>query len=83
MFTSAADDVCGQSAAGGDENKPFEALLIEPDAVDAEDVARWKREGFSSLVIVLDERFDVGVYQMAVDAIEAGSLDIYYWIEVG
>lgn len=83
LITSAADDVRGQTAAGADESKPLEALLIEPDAVDAEDVARWEREGFSSLVMVLDERFDAGVYQRAVDAIEAGSLDIFYWIEVG
>jgi hypothetical protein len=78
-----AENVCAQSDAKGDEKKSLEALLIEPDAVNAENIAAWKKEGFSSLVIVLDERFDAGVYQRAATAITAAPLDIYYWIEVG
>jgi len=83
VFQVGAENVCAQSDAKGDEKTPCEALIIQPDAVNAANVAVWTAEGVSSLVIVLDERFDAGVYQRAVDAAEARSLDIYYWIEVG
>ncbi|MBA3481238.1 MAG: hypothetical protein H0T51_05425 [Pirellulales bacterium] len=78
-----SDDVCAQPVAQSDDKKSLEALLIEPDAVNAGKIAVWKKEGFSSLVLVLDERFDAGVYQKAAEAIATNPLDIYYWIEVG
>ena len=83
LFQFGADDVCAQSDAKRDTKNVLEALLIEADAVNTEKVAVWKKEGFTSLVIVLDERFDAGVYQRAAEAIATNALDVYYWIEVG
>jgi hypothetical protein len=65
------------------DNSPMEAVICEPNLVDNEHVAAWKSEGFSTVVLVLDERFEAAAYQKAASTIAAASLDLYYWIEVG
>ncbi len=78
-----AHDGHAQSAANGGAKRPLEALLIEPDTVNAEKAVAWKEDGFTSLVIVLDERFDPHVYKAAAEVAAENSLECYYWIEVG
>jgi hypothetical protein len=59
---------------------PTQAVLVEPDRINAASVAQWRRDGFTSIVALLDERHDRAVYEAA--ARTAGP-DLYYWIEVG
>lgn len=65
------------------KNPVFQAVIAEPDAATARQVAEWKNEGFHGVVLVLDERFDPNIYRNAAKAIAANSLDVYYWIEIG
>jgi hypothetical protein len=68
-----------------DENKATttEALLVQPDRVNEQNLAAWRKDGFSAIALILDERFEASLYVKAADAMRANSLDLYYWIEVG
>jgi hypothetical protein len=66
-----------------DKHPTVEAILIQPDRVNDENLAAWRKEGFSAIGLVLDERFEASVYVKAVAAIASNSLELYYWIEVG
>jgi hypothetical protein len=66
-----------------EHNRPMEAIICEPNLVDSQHIAAWKSEGYETVILVLDERFEAAVYRKAVSAIAAASLDLYYWIEVG
>jgi hypothetical protein len=66
-----------------DFEKPSEAVLISPDDVSPDALSDWKREGFTSIVLLLDERFGREEYARAVQMIATESFDVYYWIEVG
>ena len=70
------------SAAGADE-KPLEAVLVEPAAALGEKVAAWKKEGFRAVVVLLEEQHDEALLRKVAQAIAAHSLDLYFWIEVG
>ena len=59
-----------------------ECVLVEPDAISASSVAGWKKEGFSAVAVMLEERFNAKVYESAATAMRGGTLDLYYWIEV-
>jgi len=62
---------------------PKEFVLVEADAVNAKTVAAWKKERFSGVAAVADERFDAKIYQSCAKAADDGGLELYYWIEVG
>ena len=79
----AAAVVPGNRSPANDGQTPRTALIVEPEAINTETVSRWKKEAAAFLVVVLDERFDASVYKRASQAAATGSLDIYYWIEVG
>lgn len=64
------------------EPKRQEIVLIEPAAVTKRSVARWRREGFSAVALVLDERFDKVAYEKSAATIHAARLGVFYWIEV-
>ncbi len=70
-------------ADSGTDRKPFEAVIVELKAVDDEKVAAWKKEGFRAIVVVVDDRHEAAVLKKAAKAVAAGSLDLYYWIEIG
>jgi hypothetical protein len=72
--------VAGGTASGG---APFEIVLVEPQAVQADAVARWKQEGFTGVAMVLKEEPNDEEYRRGASVIAAASVDIYYWIEVG
>jgi hypothetical protein len=71
-----------RGAAGADE-KQFEAVLVEPPAVIGEKVAAWKKEGFRTVVVILEEPHEEALLQKVAQSIAAHSLDLYFWIEVG
>jgi hypothetical protein len=72
-----------QSKGSTQDAKPILGLIIDPDAVAPSSVDKWKSEGFDTIVLVLDERFEAADYQRAARAVTAKGLDLYYWIEVG
>jgi hypothetical protein len=63
--------------------KPAEAVLVAPDAVSSDAAAAWKAEGFTAVVLLLDERYPADAYKTAAKTISDGSFDLYYWVEVG
>jgi hypothetical protein len=62
--------------------EPFDAVIVTPDDVDANQAAAWVGEGFEAVVLVLDERFEAATYARAAKEIAASSLHLYYWVEV-
>src|SRR5437867_1483328 len=62
---------------------PKEFVLVEPDTINAKTVAAWKKERFSGVAALADERFGAGIYQSCAKAADDGGLELYYWIEVG
>src|SRR5262245_55919723 len=72
--------VAGGTASSG---APFEVVLVQPQAVQADAVARWKQEGFTGGAMVLKEEPNDEEYRRGASVIAAASVDIYYWIEVG
>jgi hypothetical protein len=60
-----------------------EAVLVSLPAVTSENVAGWRKQGFTALAIVLDESAAAPALERASKAAAAQSLDLYYWIEVG
>ena len=69
--------------SGTDPRKPFEAVIVELKAVDDENVAAWKKEGFRAIVVVVDDRHEAADLKKSAKAVAANSLDLYYWIEIG
>ena len=61
----------------------LKAVLVQPKQISRENTARWKKEGFGALVVLLDEAYPAESYAAAVKASAEASLDLYYWIEVG
>ncbi|MCI0331716.1 MAG: hypothetical protein L0228_00645 [Planctomycetes bacterium] len=80
-FSAGWNKGCAQTpAVGGDQ---LVALMVEPTAPTKENLAAWKNEGFDAIVLILDERFEAGVYKESAKLIAASSIALYYWIEVG
>lgn len=62
--------------------KATEMVLSMPDIVTPERIERWRREGFTALVLLLDEDHSADAYRAAATAIALAKLDLYYWIEI-
>ena len=73
----------GTALGTAKDEKPFEGVIVDADAVTSEKVAGWKKEGFRTVVVVLDDRFQAATLVKAAKAVADHSLDLYYWIEVG
>jgi len=58
------------------------AVIVEPDAITAEQTAAWRRDGFQAAALVLDDRHEATAYRRAAQVLAAAGLDLYYWIEV-
>lgn len=58
------------------------ALLVPPGEITLDRARRWRGEGFSTVVALLDEQFAPEAYRRAATAAAAEHLDLYYWIEV-
>ncbi|MDP7020603.1 MAG: hypothetical protein QGG36_32685 [Pirellulaceae bacterium] len=61
----------------------FRAILVQPNQVTRENAARWKKEGFAALVVLLDEAYPAASYAASAKVSAESSFDLYYWIEVG
>ncbi len=93
LFVAALTAVCSADSAQPVEEKkpdrrvagqkPAEMVLVEPNQITPKAAADWQKEGFTSVVLVLDEKFDRENYLAAAKAVAAGSLALYYWIEIG
>ncbi len=59
-----------------------EMLLVGASDVTPEALVGWKADGFSSVVLPLDENQAAETLRLAVRAIAASQLELYYWIEV-
>lgn len=60
-----------------------QAVLVNPTDVTLESLEAWRREGFSTVVTVLDEQFPPEVYRTAGSLIERAGWPHYHWVEVG
>ncbi len=76
------DGTAAPAVVQGAASKGQEIVLVEPDAVTKRSVAQWRREGFSAVALVLDEKFGKAAYKKSAEAINAARLGVFYWIEV-
>jgi hypothetical protein len=70
-------------AAGTENDKRREAVLVTARAVSSDQVSRWKQEGVAAVVVMLDDAEQKPALQQAANAVRDQGLDLYYWIEVG
>ncbi|MEX2111862.1 MAG: DUF3179 domain-containing (seleno)protein [Pirellulales bacterium] len=61
--------------------KTLEMVLSTPAGVTSAVIDGWRREGFTGVVLLLDEGHAAATYEAAA-AIAAAKLDLYYWIEI-
>lgn len=77
-----------KAAAGGDARsrsraaRAREMVLAHCDEATPKSVERWRSEGFSAVVVPLDEDHTAEAFATAAAAIAAAGLDLYYWIEI-
>jgi hypothetical protein len=57
-------------------------LIVEPATVTSRHIADWKGNGLSAICLVLDESHAPESYATAARAAAAGSMPLYYWIEI-
>jgi hypothetical protein len=57
-------------------------IIVDPMAVTADQVMRWKASGLNAVAVVLDEHQPAEAYAAAAKAATTGPLDVYYWIEI-
>ncbi|HWB12967.1 MAG TPA: DUF3179 domain-containing (seleno)protein [Pirellulales bacterium] len=62
--------------------QPLSAVIVQPEAVTAPQIAVWRRDGYQAAAIVLDDRHEEAVYRRAAQTLADAGLDLYYWIEV-
>jgi hypothetical protein len=58
-------------------------VMVKPDAVTSQAVTGWKKEKFSSVVLLVDDATSNVEYQRAAMKLHEGSMPIYCFIEVG
>jgi len=61
---------------------PAEIVLVASDAVTPAAVSQWKKERFSGVAVVLNERTTKTACRNVAQRISEGGLEIYWWIEV-
>jgi hypothetical protein len=59
-----------------------EWLLVTPQQVQRDALSAWKSEGFSGVVLLLDET-NVTAVRAATASLDDASMPFHYWIEVG
>ena len=83
IFAAAAGQFYAEPSASAQTKAPFEAVIVEPSAVTEKNISTWKSDGFSAIILKLDEKFEAHAYQNAAKQIARQSLPVYYWINVG
>ena len=64
------------------EKKAAEMVFVMPDIVTPELIERWRREGFTAVVVLLDEDHSTDAYRAAATAASSAKMDLYYWVEI-
>lgn len=62
---------------------PVQIVLVEPAIVTAGEIAKWKKEGFTGVAVVLDDGVAEADYHAVGQRVSEGGLDLYWWVEVG
>lgn len=62
--------------------KSMEMVFVVPDAVTPEQIENWRVEGFTSIVVLLDEDYSADAYRAAATAASSVKMDLYYWVEI-
>jgi hypothetical protein len=62
--------------------KATEMVLVAPNAVTPAQIARWREEGFTAIVVLLDEDHSKEAYRAAATAASSAKIDLYYWVEI-
>ncbi len=70
------------AAPGATNVPPAEIVLVEADLVTPAAVSQWRKERFTAVAVVLDERKGKAAYQDAARRVSDGGMDLYCWIEV-
>jgi len=63
-------------------SRAAEFVLVTPEAVSADAIRNWKTEGFTGVVLFLDET-NVARLKPATEHLQAAGVPFHYWIEVG
>jgi hypothetical protein len=58
-------------------------VLVGLPTVTSENSARWRKEGFAAVAVVLDEGANAAALERAAKFVREQRLDLFYWIEVG
>ncbi len=77
---SRADDRDARSSVPA--KRATEMVFVAPEAVTKELLDQWRGEGFTAVVLQLDEDHAADAYRAASAAIASAGLDLYYWIEI-
>ena len=70
------------AAPGPTKASPIEIVLVEASPFTLAAVSEWKKEGFSAVAVVLDERTSEVDFRTIARRTSEGGLDLYWWIEV-
>ncbi len=62
--------------------KAIEMVFVVPDAVTSKQIESWHGEGFTAVVVLLDEEYPAGAYRAAASAASAAKMELYYWVEI-
>jgi hypothetical protein len=65
-----------------DAKKSTEMVFVVPAAVTPQQIENWRDDGFSAVVVLLDEDHSADAYRAAAAAASSAKMDLYYWIEV-
>jgi hypothetical protein len=71
------------AGVGRGQGKQDQAVLVPLQEVTSENAARWRKEGFSALAVVLEDNAGTSSLERAAKVAGEHALDLYYWIEVG
>ncbi len=75
-------DVSGQAHSAASAGQATEMVLVTPDVVTPAQLASWRDEGFSAVVLPLDEQHTADAYRGAASAVSTAQMDLYYWVEI-
>lgn len=82
---SRADDGSPNPVRVGERSgpaKPLEGVIVRLADVTSANLAAWKRDGRSAIVVVLDETADRTALRECAVRLASARVDLYYWIEV-
>ncbi len=76
-------DASGEAHSAAPAGKATEMVFVAPDVVTPAQIEKWRGEGFTAIVVLLDEEHSADAYRIAAIAVSAAKMDLYYWVEIG